>query len=102
MILLAGGNQPIGEVLTSELIAQEIVRSAVGTIGLIAAVPITTALAAVTARRTAAGGTGRDEAGRGDVGRRRARHRFDDYEVAWNQTDDEQMPGHLTSGHGRG
>ncbi len=35
--------------MTSQFIAQEIVRSAVGTIGLVAAVPITTALAALVA-----------------------------------------------------
>jgi hypothetical protein len=34
------------------MLSQEIVRSVVGTIGLIAAVPITTALAVFTARRT--------------------------------------------------
>ncbi|MFB9180924.1 YibE/F family protein [Dactylosporangium sucinum] len=51
LLLLAASNQPLGEVLTSQLLAQEIVRSAVGTIGLIAAVPITTALAALIASR---------------------------------------------------
>ncbi|MGE5829859.1 MAG: YibE/F family protein [Micromonosporaceae bacterium] len=49
LLLISASNHPIGEVLTNQLIAQEIVRSAVGTIGLIAAVPITTALAALTA-----------------------------------------------------
>ncbi|HEX5543091.1 MAG TPA: YibE/F family protein [Micromonospora sp.] len=54
MLLFAAGNDPIGAVLTSELIAQELVRSVVGTVGLIAAVPITTALAAaVIAGRSA-------------------------------------------------
>lgn len=51
MLLFATGGTPIGELLTGELIAQELVRSAVGTIGLIAAVPITTALAALVAGR---------------------------------------------------
>ncbi|GAA1635341.1 YibE/F family protein [Actinoplanes couchii] len=46
MLLFAAGNTPVGEVLTTQLIAEELVRSAVGTIGLVAAVPITTALAA--------------------------------------------------------
>lgn len=50
LILLAAGNQGLGEVLTGQLVAQEIVRSIVGTLGLIAAVPITTALAALAAR----------------------------------------------------
>jgi uncharacterized membrane protein len=52
MLLFAAGNNPVGDTITSEIIAQELVRSAVGTLGLIAAVPITTALAAATARRT--------------------------------------------------
>jgi uncharacterized membrane protein len=52
MLLFAAGNNPVGDTITSELIAQELVRSAVGTLGLIAAVPITTALAAATARRS--------------------------------------------------
>jgi uncharacterized membrane protein len=52
MLLFAAGNNPVGDTITSELIAQELVRSAVGTLGLIAAVPITTALAAATARNS--------------------------------------------------
>ncbi|MDG4789123.1 YibE/F family protein [Micromonospora sp. WMMD1102] len=52
MLLFAADTAtPVGELLTSQLIAQELVRSAVGTIGLIAAVPITTALAALLAAR---------------------------------------------------
>jgi uncharacterized membrane protein len=47
LILFAAGNVPTGELLTSQFIAEELVRSAVGTIGLIAAVPVTTALAAL-------------------------------------------------------
>ncbi|WP_208115606.1 YibE/F family protein [Labedaea rhizosphaerae] len=39
----------IGTILTSQSIAQEIVRALVGSIGLIAAVPVTTALAALVA-----------------------------------------------------
>ncbi|MFG2041528.1 YibE/F family protein [Dactylosporangium sp. NPDC048998] len=57
LLLLAAGSEPVGEVLTSQLLAQEIVRSVVGTIGLIAAVPITTALAAFTARHRPAPAT---------------------------------------------
>ncbi|MEU4245189.1 YibE/F family protein [Actinoplanes sp. NPDC026619] len=49
LLLLAAGSQPVSQVLTGELLAQEILRSAVGTIGLVASVPITTALAVVTA-----------------------------------------------------
>ncbi|CAM3486765.1 YibE/F family protein [Stackebrandtia soli] len=53
LILIAAVDRPIGQILTNQIIAEEIVRSVVGTIGLIAAVPITTALAAVTVRRFA-------------------------------------------------
>ncbi|BCB77399.1 hypothetical protein GCM10022251_70720 [Phytohabitans flavus] len=51
LILLAAGNARLSEALTSQMLAQEIVRSVVGTMGLIAAVPITTALAAFAATR---------------------------------------------------
>jgi uncharacterized membrane protein len=47
------GRQPLGEIITSPIIAQEIVRSVAGTLGLIAAVPITTALAALVQVRGA-------------------------------------------------
>jgi uncharacterized membrane protein len=53
LILLSAGNAPVGEALTSQMLTQEIVRSVVGTIGLIAAVPLTTALAAFAATRRA-------------------------------------------------
>ncbi|MEE6263710.1 YibE/F family protein [Plantactinospora sonchi] len=47
LLLLIAGGRATSEILTTEFMAQEIVRSAVATLGLIAAVPITTALAAV-------------------------------------------------------
>ena len=52
LILIVANNDSLGGVVTDQIIAQEIVRSAVATLGLIAAVPITTALAALSARRT--------------------------------------------------
>ncbi|TMR10424.1 YibE/F family protein [Nonomuraea turkmeniaca] len=51
LLLFSIGSQPLGDVLTTPVIAQEIVRSVAGTLGLIAAVPITTALAALAASR---------------------------------------------------
>jgi uncharacterized membrane protein len=48
MVLFTIANRPVGSVLTSEVIAEEIVRTLVGSIGLVASVPITTALACVT------------------------------------------------------
>jgi uncharacterized membrane protein len=50
LLLIAAGGQPLGQLLTSELLAEEVVRSAVGTLGLVAAVPITTLLATLAAR----------------------------------------------------
>jgi len=49
LILIVANSDSLGGVVTDQIIAQEIVRSAVATLGLIAAVPITTALAALTA-----------------------------------------------------
>jgi uncharacterized membrane protein len=49
LLLITISGRGIGDLLTSEFLAQEIVRSAVGTIGLVAAVPITTGLAALVA-----------------------------------------------------
>jgi uncharacterized membrane protein len=54
LLLLATGGAPVSQVLTGELLAQEILRSAVGTIGLVASVPITTALAALMVRTRSA------------------------------------------------
>jgi uncharacterized membrane protein len=51
LLLLSIGSQPLGEVLTGPALATEIVRSVAGTLGLIAAVPITTALAALLRSR---------------------------------------------------
>jgi uncharacterized membrane protein len=59
LLLLATGTQPMSEVVTGELLAQEVLRSAVGTIGLIASVPITTALAALVAGRPKTRSAGR-------------------------------------------
>jgi uncharacterized membrane protein len=47
LLLVAVGGQSIGTTLTSEFIAQEVLRGAVGTLGLVAAVPLTTGLAAL-------------------------------------------------------
>ncbi|WP_081913493.1 YibE/F family protein [Glycomyces sp. NRRL B-16210] len=51
LVLIAAANRPLEQVITSQTIATEIVRSVAGTLGLIAAVPITTWLAATLARR---------------------------------------------------
>ena len=50
LILIVANSEPLGGVLTDQVVAQEIVRSAVATLGLVAAVPVTTALAAFGTR----------------------------------------------------
>jgi uncharacterized membrane protein len=49
LLLVAVSGQSVGDLVTSQLLAQEIVQTAVGTIGLVAAVPVTTGLAALVA-----------------------------------------------------
>ncbi|HEX8628148.1 MAG TPA: YibE/F family protein, partial [Catenuloplanes sp.] len=50
LLVITAGNRGVTELLTSEFLAQEILRCAVGTIGLVASVPITTALAVLVAQ----------------------------------------------------
>ncbi|GAA4390613.1 hypothetical protein GCM10023153_07830 [Ornithinibacter aureus] len=54
LILVAADNPSLADVVTTQFISQEIVRSIVATLGLIAAVPLTTALAAYAARAATA------------------------------------------------
>jgi uncharacterized membrane protein len=49
LLLFSVANRPLGDVLTSETVAIEIARSAVGGIALALSVPLTTAIAAVLA-----------------------------------------------------
>jgi uncharacterized membrane protein len=53
LILFSLSNQNVTNVLTGDLVGQEIVRALVGSIGLVAAVPLTTALAAFVVRADA-------------------------------------------------
>jgi uncharacterized membrane protein len=53
LILIVANSDSLGGVVTDQIIAQEVVRSVVATLGLVAAVPVTTALAAFSVRRTA-------------------------------------------------
>lgn len=55
LILIVGADNALGDVLTDQVVAQELVRSAVATLGLIAAVPVTTALASLVATYDARG-----------------------------------------------
>ncbi|MFI6092408.1 YibE/F family protein [Streptomyces sp. NPDC051218] len=58
LLLFSIAQSSVGTVANSELVAEEIVRTLVGSIGLVASVPVTTALAAlvVSADRSTAGG----------------------------------------------
>ncbi|MEU0830588.1 YibE/F family protein [Streptomyces sp. NPDC005969] len=78
LLLFSIAQSGVGTVATSELVAEEIVRTLVGSIGLVASVPVTTVLAAlvVSADRTGLGAeAGASAPVRGGRGRRRrARH----------------------------
>ncbi|MGB7796809.1 MAG: YibE/F family protein [Pseudonocardiaceae bacterium] len=51
LLIFSLSGQSFGALVTTQDVAQEVVRTLVGSIGLVAAVPITTAIAAVVARR---------------------------------------------------
>ncbi|MFF1403109.1 YibE/F family protein [Streptomyces sp. NPDC058294] len=79
LLLFSIAQSSVGTVADSELVAEEIVRTLVGSIGLVASVPVTTALAAlvVSADRSGAADPvpagGRPAPARGGRGRRRKR-----------------------------
>jgi uncharacterized membrane protein len=52
LILFTLADRRVGDILTSEVVAEEIVRTLVGSIGLVASVPLTTALAAAVVTRS--------------------------------------------------
>ncbi|MDQ0812405.1 putative membrane protein [Streptomyces sp. B3I7] len=59
LLLFSVARSDVGTVATSELVAEEIVRTLVGSIGLVASVPVTTALAALVVSADRPGGAGR-------------------------------------------
>ncbi|HEU4480504.1 MAG TPA: YibE/F family protein [Actinomycetota bacterium] len=76
LILFSLSNRPLGSILTSEVVAEEIVRTLVGSIGLVASVPITTGLAAMVASRDAVtGGHDGSPPTRPERGRKRSKER---------------------------
>jgi len=52
LVVFAVADRRLGEVLTGEVVAEEVVRTLVGSLGLVAAVPITTAVACLLVTRT--------------------------------------------------
>ncbi|OMI38821.1 YibE/F family protein [Streptomyces sparsogenes] len=79
LLLFSIADSGVGTVATSELVAEEIVRTLVGSIGLIASVPVTTALATLVVCADRAPEGGAEQGGRtsrsGRGRRRRARGR---------------------------
>ncbi|MEV1020097.1 YibE/F family protein [Streptomyces sp. NPDC050264] len=75
LLLFSIAQSSVTDVANSELVAEEIVRTLVGSIGLVASVPVTTALAAlvVSADRTGSHEPAQAAPGRGGRGRRRKR-----------------------------
>ena len=61
LLLFALAGRGLGDVLTAEDVAQEVLRTVVGSIGVVASVPVTTVVAAVVVRsiRSGAAGTAR-------------------------------------------
>ena len=51
ILLLSISNRPLEQILTSDIMATEILRSATGAIALVLAVPLTTIIAAATVNR---------------------------------------------------
>lgn len=77
LLLFSIAQSSVGTVANSELVAEEIVRTLVGSIGLVASVPVTTALAAlvVSADRPASGEAAAASPARGSGGGGRRRKR---------------------------
>ncbi len=75
LLLFSIAQSSVGTVANSELVAEEIVRTLVGSIGLVASVPVTTALAALVVSADRPGDRAADAAApaRGGRGRRRKR-----------------------------
>jgi len=73
LLLFSLSGRSLGDVATSQDVATEIVRTLVGSIGLVASVPVTTAVAALVASREEPEGP--DLGGRAGPPRRRARGR---------------------------
>ncbi|MFF8269819.1 YibE/F family protein [Streptomyces sp. NPDC016562] len=76
LLLFSIANSSMGSVANSELVAEEIVRTLVGSIGLVASVPVTTALAALVVSADRPGSPAAGPAAgpvRGGRGRRRKR-----------------------------
>ena len=69
LILFGVSQRTLGSIVNTEVVAEEVVRTLVGSIGLVASVPITTGLAAVVVTKAKRSGRERRDPGReGDSG----------------------------------
>ncbi|WP_436788804.1 YibE/F family protein [Yinghuangia sp. YIM S10712] len=75
LLLFSASQQPFGSVVTTEIVAEEVVRTLVGSIGLVASVPVTTALAAAVAARERTPKAGEHQGGRRAAPKRGGRRR---------------------------
>jgi uncharacterized membrane protein len=75
LLLFSIAQSSVGTVANSELVAQEIVRTLVGSIGLVASVPVTTALATLVVSADRPGPAAAPDAGPARAGRGRRRKR---------------------------
>ncbi|MET7639311.1 YibE/F family protein [Streptomyces sp. NPDC005438] len=73
LLLFSIADSSVGMVATSELVAEEIVRTLVGSIGLVASVPVTTLLAALVVSADRGRGGAKDGRSTSHRGRRRKR-----------------------------
>lgn len=78
LLMFTQGGRSVVDVLTSEIVAIEIIRALVGSLGIIAAIPITTGLAALVVRADIAAGGGTLKADRRGVHADRGRNEGDD------------------------
>jgi uncharacterized membrane protein len=75
LLLFSIAQSSVGTVANSELVAQEIVRTLVGSIGLVASVPVTTALATLVVSADRSGPAAAPDASPVRTGRGRRRKR---------------------------
>ncbi len=68
LLLFAVYPQPFGQIVNREFVTEEVVRTLVGSLGLVSAVPITTLLACVLVGAPVGGRKSKAESGRSDAG----------------------------------
>ena len=93
LILFAGSPDPFGTVVTSETVAVEVVRTLVGSVGLVAAVPLTTTLAGLLVLAGSSSGANMEGFGRkrgGDAQSKLQNIRLDENSTTVTSAPDEE------------